>query len=959
MTAILGLSAWYHDSAAALVVDGRVVYASQEERHSRIKHDAAFPHAAIRAALRHAGLTPADLDYVSWYEKPLLRFERLLETYLAYAPGGYGSFSRAMPPWLRRKQFVAPEIHRALPGFQGKLVFTEHHEAHAASAFFPSPFEEAAILTLDGVGEWSCASHGAGRGNKIELTHAQRFPHSLGLLYSAFTYFTGFSVNGDEYKVMGLAPFGEPRFVDRILSQLVDLKPDGSLRLDLSFFSFAQGLTMTSPRFDALFGGPPRRPEQPVTQREMDLAASVQKVTEMAVMGAAQHVHEATGLRRLCLAGGVALNCVANGRVLRAGPFEDIWIQPAAGDAGGALGAALFTWHQLLGRPRSVGSGEAHASAYLGDSFDAAEVEAVLEESGCRYRRRGSDEELCQEVAAALEAGRVVGWFQGRMEYGPRALGARSILADPRRAEMQSLINRKVKFREGFRPFAPAVLAEQAHLLFDVKEGQASPYMLVVAPVLEEHWTPIPADQQALVGLERVKQARSHWPAITHVDHSARLQTVHAGSGLFRQLLETFHARTGCPALVNTSFNLGWEPIVRTPREALDTFMSCDLDVLAIGPFVVEKRQQPVYEVVTSARPEVAYGGALWSPCCQAELERSQVGWACARCRHVFPEDDGIPLLYWPEQADVSIEEATERVKSFYEQTPFPNYNEHDSVRSLIERSRKGLYGSKLEQAIPFGADVLEVGCGTGQLANYLGIGFRRVIGADMCLNSLKLGERFRRSQGLERVRFLQTNLYRPAFRPEQFDVVIANGILPALPDPERGFRELVKLVRPGGHLVVGLYNRYGRLMTDLRRAVFRLTGGRFQWLDPVLRQRGLSEGRRKAWFADQYRHPLEIKHTMGQVLGWFDETGIEFVRGVPALRPEDDGLEGHLFDPQPRGGKLERGLVQARQVFAVGQREGGFFVMIGRKPGGAQRRQARATVASRQDDPAAALVTA
>lgn len=935
MTAILGLSAWYHDAAAALLVDGQPVYAAQEERHSRVKHDAAFPQAAIAAALGQAGLEASALDYVVWYEKPLLRFERLLETYMGVAPAGYASFARSMPGWLRRKQFVARAVRRALPGFRGAVAFTEHHEAHAASAFFPSPFEQAAVLTLDGAGEWSTASYGLGQGARLDLTHAQRFPHSLGLLYSAFTSFTGFAVNADEYKVMGLAPYGEPRFVDTILAELIALKDDGSLRLNLAYFDFHQGLTMTSRRFDALFGGPARRPEEPITQREMDLAASIQKVTELVVLRAARHVHEATGRpRALCLAGGVALNCVANGRLLREGPFEDIWIQPAAGDAGGALGAALFVWHQLLGRPRTPTSARSHTSALLGDGFDDDAIESMLAASGCHYRRLDDDDALCREVATALAGGRVVGWFQERMEYGPRALGARSILADPRRPEMQSRINRAVKFREGFRPFAPAVLLEHAAEFFEIEPGQASPYMLIVAGVRASQRVSVSPEQQGLAGLERVRQVRSTLPAITHVDGSARLQTVAPGSGRFRRLLEAFHAQTGCPALVNTSFNLGWEPIVRTPREAFDTFMSCDLDLLCLGSFVVDKRAQPLHASLASGRAEDFLAGKLWSPCCRLDLVRDEQGWTCAGCGHVFSEADGVPCLYWPHEADVSIDAATQRVKSFYEETPFPNYNDHDSVRSLVDRARRGLYGSRLEQAIPFGADVLEVGCGTGQLANFLGIGQRRVLGADMCLNSLKLGERFRKAQSLERVRFLQTNLYRSVLRPEQWDVVVCNGVLPALPDPERGFAELARLVRPGGYLVVGLYNRYGRLMTDLRRLLFRLSGGRFQWIDPVLRGRGLSDARRRAWFADQYKHPLEVKHTQGQVLGWCDAAGLEFVRGVPALRPDDDGLEGHLFAPQPRGGKLARALVQLGQIFAVGQKEGGFFVMIARRPG-------------------------
>ncbi|RMD81302.1 MAG: hypothetical protein D6815_12130, partial [Candidatus Dadabacteria bacterium] len=483
MTSILGISAFYHDSAAALVVDGEIVAAAQEERFTRRKHDYRFPQHAIDYCLSEAGLNPAQLDYVGFYDKPFLKFERLLETYLAYAPRGFRSFLKAMPLWLRQKLHLPREIGRGLKGeYRKRYIFTEHHESHAASAFFPSPFEKAAILTLDGVGEWATASYGRGEGNRITLTHELRFPHSLGLLYSAFTYFTGFRVNSGEYKLMGLAPYGEPKYVDLIYEKLLDLKEDGSFRMDMSYFNYCAGLTMTSRKFDRLFGGPPRKPESPITQREMDIAASIQKVTEEIMLRCARHVHEQTGLPNLCLAGGVALNCVGNGRILREGPFENIWIQPAAGDAGGALGVALFIWYQLLGNPRvpAADADDQQHGSLLGPRFTEEQIRSFLDNVGAVYEQFDDDDALCDRVAELLASEKVVGWMQGRMEFGPRALGSRSILGDARSPRMQSVMNLKIKFRESFRPFAPSVLQERVHEYFTMRPSQPSPYMLLV-----------------------------------------------------------------------------------------------------------------------------------------------------------------------------------------------------------------------------------------------------------------------------------------------------------------------------------------------------------------------------------------------------------------------------------------------------------------------------------------------
>lgn len=595
MTSILGLSAYYHDSAAALIVDGAIVAAAQEERFTRKKHDADFPLRAVEYCLEEAGLRAADLDYVGFYDKPFSKFERLVETYASFAPRGFRSFAKAMPLWLGQKLHTPRELRRGLGGqYRKRFVFAEHHESHAASAFFPSPFEEAAVLTLDGVGEWATTTWGTGRGNRIRLEQELRFPHSLGLLYSAFTYFTGFRVNSGEYKLMGLAPYGEPRFVDLIYERLIDLKPDGSFRLDMSYFDYCHGLTMTSKKFDALFGGPPRAPESPLTAREMDLAASIQVVTEEVMLRSARHIHQRTGMKNLCLAGGVALNCVGNGRILREGPFENLWIQPAAGDAGGALGVALFIWHQLLGRPREPQPHDSQSGSLLGPRFSTEEVRAFLSESGAKFVEYSDEEELSDRVADLIANQKVVGWFQGRAEFGPRALGGRSILGDARGREMQSVMNLKIKFRESFRPFAPSVIRERAHEYFEVRAAEDSPYMLLVAPVQRDKRTPPnPADAEK-TGLDRLKAERSVIPAVTHVDQSARIQTVDADRhGRYYRLLRAFERRTGCPVLINTSFNVRGEPIVGTPSDAWRCFLATHMDALVLENFVLLREDQP------------------------------------------------------------------------------------------------------------------------------------------------------------------------------------------------------------------------------------------------------------------------------------------------------------------------------------------------------------------------------
>ena len=591
---ILGISAFYHDSAACIVRDGRIVAAAQEERFSRKKHDERFPGRAIEYCLAEAGVGADGVDLVAFYEKPLLKFDRLLESYLAMAPHGLRSFAMAMPLWLRQKLHLPRVIDRGLGGrYRGRYIFPEHHESHAASAFFPSPFGEAAILTMDGVGEWATTTFGVGRGNRITLTHEIQFPHSLGLLYSAFTYFTGFRVNSGEYKLMGLAPYGEPIYRELILEHLIDLKPDGSFRLDMRYFDYVAGLTMTNGRFDALFGGRARRPDEPLTQREMDIAASIQAVADEVMLRCARHVAQETGMRNLVLAGGVALNCVANGRILAEGIFDRIWIQPAAGDAGGALGAALFTWHQLLDKPRLAdGIHDTQRGSLLGPRFGHDDIARTLDAAGAKYHRIEREDDLLDAVVRQIAEEKIIGWMQGRMEFGPRALGCRSILGDPRSPRMQSMMNLKTKFRESFRPFAPVVLHDHAHDYFSLPAGHESPYMLIVADVLPKHR--VSADGDAS-GIDRLlKVVRSTLPAITHVDYSARIQTVDPDRhGRFHRLLARFHQFTGCPVLVNTSFNIRGEPIVCAPAEAYRCFMATNMDVLVIEDVILYKHEQP------------------------------------------------------------------------------------------------------------------------------------------------------------------------------------------------------------------------------------------------------------------------------------------------------------------------------------------------------------------------------
>jgi carbamoyltransferase len=587
---ILGISAFYHDSAVCLIEDGEIIFAAQEERYTRKKHDSSFPINAIKDCFINSGITAENVDYVAFYDKPFLKFERILETYLAYAPLGIRSFLMAMPLWIRKKLWIKELIRNELD-YDSRIIFPEHHMSHAASGFFASPYQEAAFLTMDGVGEWATTSYGTGKGNEVQMLAEIQFPHSLGLLYSAFTYYTGFRVNSGEYKVMGLAPYGEPKYKDLILENLIDVQDDGSFKMNMDYFNYCAGLTMTSRKFHKLFGGPPRKPESNLTQKEMDLARSVQEVTEEIVLKMARHVKKETGMDYLCLAGGVALNCVANGKLLRSGLFDDIWIQPAAGDAGGALGCALFTWYQYLGNSRKADNRtDFMKGAYLGPQFQNDTIESFLNQNSYPYIKL-NDDEISEKIADLISDAKVIGWFQGKMEFGPRALGARSIIGDARSSEMQKTMNLKIKHRESFRPFAPSIMAEHISDYFEI--DRASPYMLLVANIREEKQISMTEEQKSYFGLEKLNVVRSEVPAITHVDYSARIQSVNQETNpIYHQMLTKFYERYGCSVIVNTSFNVRGEPIVCTPEDAYLCFMRTEMDYLIMGNYLLDKTEQ-------------------------------------------------------------------------------------------------------------------------------------------------------------------------------------------------------------------------------------------------------------------------------------------------------------------------------------------------------------------------------
>jgi SAM-dependent methyltransferase len=711
----------------------------------------------------------------------------------------------------------------------------------------------------------------------------------------------------------------------------------------MEYFNYCQGLTMTNERFDALFGGPPRRPDSTLEQRHMDLARSIQAVTEAVMLRIARDVHDKTGMTNLVLAGGVALNCVANGRLLREGPFENVWIQPAAGDAGGALGAALFVWHQLLERSRSVNGRDSQKASYLGPAFSSDEIQEFLDGVGASYRRLDDERELLDHTAQLLAEGKVVGWFHGRTEFGPRALGARSILGDPRSPQMQATMNVKIKFRESFRPFAPCVLREHVDEWFAMRPGEDSPYMLVVAPVLQHQRVPLSdLDQETLRSdpdlSRRVNVVRSTIPAVTHVDYSARVQTVDERHGRFYRLMKAFHTKTGCPIVVNTSFNLSWEPIVLTPQEAYHAFMQSEMDALVLEDLVLHKTEQPLGLRAWAAGNGVPREDTNpWAdPATGEPLQMTSGAAKNPATNTCYPVEEGIPRLFVPTRpSDAVGRDVTDIVKQFYEETPFPNYDDLDNRRALIEKARAGLFARLLNEQIPYGARVVEMGCGTGQLTNFLAIAHRSVIGADLCLNSLRLAHTFKTENGLEHATFAQMNLFRPGLKDGFFDVVISNGVLHHTGDPRGAFRRISRLVKPGGHIVVGLYSAYSRKLHDARRLVFRWTGLTHRWLDPHFRQLS-ARGRRDAWFQDQYCHPHESSHTIDDVLEWMDESDCDFVNSIPkpVIGPVLSSDE-QLFAERDPGTAVGRFLSQAANV-SSGYREGGFFIVIGRRRQGA-----------------------
>jgi carbamoyltransferase len=933
---ILGISAFYHDSAAALVSDGHIVAAAQEERFSRKKNDSDFPAHAVRYCLAEAGLSGRDIDHVVFYDKPFLKFDRLIETYLALVPRGYTSFRTAMPLWIKdklyQKRLLNVELSKLDPDLAdpAKLLFTEHHLAHAASAFYPSPFEQAAFLTMDGVGEWTTTSAGFGRDNDLQITQEIFFPHSLGLLYSAFTYYTGFKVNSDEYKVMGLAPYGEPSYVRTILDNLIDLKPDGSFHLDLDYFDYCTGLTMTNARFDALFGAPPRKSGEPLSRRHMNLAASIQAVTEEAVLRLTRSLAKESGSANLCLAGGVALNCVANGKVLRDGAFKDVWIQPAAGDAGGALGAALAGYYLYKGQPRQVNNQpDGMNGAYLGPSFSSDNIRACLDRVGADYREV-DDETLFDEVVTALTEEKVVGWFQGRMEFGPRALGNRSILGDARSPRLQRELNLRIKYRESFRPFAPAVPREDVADYFELDHD--SPYMQLVAPVRGERCIAMTSEQQLLEGIDKLNVPRSDIPAVTHIDYSARIQTVHPETNeRFYRLLRTMRERTGNSVLVNTSFNVNDEPIVCSPEDAYRCFMTTEMDTLVLGNTILRKQDQLPKLPASAGQGDALIPERLLNclkapgACENSGLERVDGAFRCSATAKLYPDQDGVPsLLAGIETAD--RDPITGRVKAFYEEHPFPNYDGVQGYGDLVNRGMKNAFMKRLLDAVGCNKLVLECGCGTGQWSHFLSLNNNHVLGIDLSLSSLRLAIDHKVRNGVPRSGFVQMNIFELGVKDETFDVVISSGVLHHTKDAPRAFASIVRKVKPGGIVVVGLYNWFARVPTAARARLIGVLGPK---IDYVVRNRIQDPRKAETWIKDQYYNPHETWHSIDEVMDWFGQNGITYLNCEPPILGANsaDGLFA-ATDPTSRTARV---LTQLSWLGSISS-EGALFVLVGRK---------------------------
>jgi carbamoyltransferase len=935
---ILGISAYYHDSAAALIRDGVIAAAVQEERFSRTKNDSEFPINAVRWCLASAGISGKEVDYVAFYDKPFLKFERLIETYLAFAPRGFSSFRIALPVWIGEKLFQKSVLQRELAAIDGdlgdasKLLFAEHHLSHAASCFYPSPFEQAAFLTMDGVGEWTTTSAGVGRGRDLVITKEIPFPHSLGLLYAAFTYYTGFKINADEYKVMGLAPYGEPIYAKTIFDELIDLKPDGSFRLALKYFDYCTGLTMTNRHFDTLFGGPPRKSDERLTKRHMDLAASIQAVIEEAVLRLTRAISNETGLDNLCLAGGVALNCVANGKVLRDGAFNNIWIQPAAGDAGGAIGAALAAYHVHRGQPRYVNNQpDGMSGAYLGPGYSADEIRRCLDAAGAVYHEV-DDDALFDEVVGALIDQKVVGWFQGRMEFGPRALGNRSILGDARSPRLQHQLNMQIKYRESFRPFAPAVPREDVAEYFELDCD--SPYMLLVAPVKRSRQIAMTLDQQRLEGIEKLRIPRSDIPAVTHVDYSARVQTVHRETNeRFYRLLRAFQARTGNSVLVNTSFNVRDEPIVCTPDDAYRCFMACEMDVLVIGNAILRKDAQLPSLPASTARGDQLFPSRLLMylkpPEAEddASLERIEGAFRCVKTGRIYPDQDGVPsLLAGVERHDV--DPVTGKVKAFYEEYPFPNYDGVQEFGDLVSRGQKNPFTKRLLNAIGYNKLILECGCGTGQMSHFLSLNNNYVIGVDLSLASLKLAVEHKLRNKVPRVAFAQMNIFELGVKDNSFDVVISSGVLHHTKNARQAFGSIVRKVKPGGIVVVGLYNLIARAPTLVRSKLIGLLGPK---IDYVVRNRIHDQTKAEIWVKDQYYNPHETWHSIDEVMDWFQECDVEYLNcEPPIIGVANGGTDDVIARTDPKS-KMHRVLTQLLWLTSISS-EGALFVLIGRR---------------------------
>jgi carbamoyltransferase len=900
---ILGISAFYHDSAASIIYNGEIIAAVQEERFTRKKHDSSFPYNSIKYCLKEAGINGSELINIVFYEKPILKFERLLETYLAFAPKGFKSFLKSMPLWIKEKLFqkknLIDELSQCLSLNKNivkkKILFCEHHLSHAASAFYPSPFETSAILTLDGVGEWTTTSFAIGNEKNIKLIEEIHFPHSLGLLYSAFTYFTGFKVNSGEYKMMGLAPYGEPKYVELIKNNLIKIAEDGSFKLNMKYFDYAAGLTMTSEKFNNLFGGPPRKPYSSITQREMDLAASVQKVIEDIIIKIALNIKNKTGEKNLCLAGGVALNCVANGVLQNEKIFENIWIQPAAGDAGGSLGAALATWHIHHQSDRKIIlSKDKMKCSYLGPQFSNEEVEFYLKEFGAKYLRL-DNEKLLDQTVEALENQKTIGWMQGRAEFGPRALGNRSIIGDPRSPIMQKKLNLKIKFRENFRPFAPAILSENLNEWFDFK--YKSPYMLLVGKINSNKQLKLSNDQKLCEGLNKLDIIRSQIPAITHVDNSARIQTVEKENGIFYDLIKKFYKKTNCPIIINTSFNIRGEPPVNCPIDAYKCFMLTDLDILVIGNFILKKEEQ-------------------FSKNISEKIFKKE-----------FTINENLVKFSFND-------ETVKKVTNFYDEAPFPSYEINDDKSSIQYKGDKNFLAREFKKFIGHNKNILEVGCGTGQLSIYFALGNNnKVFALDPTLNSINLGKDFTKKNKIKNITFVNADLFEDVFQNESFDFIWSNGVLHHTKNPKLAFDIISKYLKKNGYILIGLYNKYGRLKTLFRRLLYKIFGKSIVlFLDPTLRNiKKDNDDQIKAWIRDQYEHPLESLHTFDEVLDWFKENDIEYISSIPKCNLNENNNK-NLFQKTSKGSYLSRFFSQISMLFNNLGDDGGIFVVIGKK---------------------------